>query len=497
MDIESKKQGDKNCIENACKHFFVCNKLINQSLYICQFCKIKYLLNSKTNLERNCEKSLYTNDMRKLKCMANDKQDIFYKNFKTYLDYQKWENPNQNKKNNFLITKRNQLKTSHTINICKRYFIEKKNNIFYKTKCANIKPNSIQLVNLKRNGQIHQINNKTNIYRNNNINHKANYNTSSNHTINSNSFKFRINKTYNNVKHFNTSSKFVNNQNNCLTHLYNYKICKKSNCVCYNNLDYSNNFKNRLTNNFYRQVEYREINNYNLCKVKNVEKKNCNIKPLFNANTCLDIINKTNIFIKKRNEHDKPVKKKKKKNTFYSPICCRNYSLNCNSFFNIDTDKMISNKVSMKNNENGLLSECVKYGKGKEKIYYIDLLVSGEKEAKKIIGKAYKHKDNIKKYMYKNIEEEIEKIKKKEILIYEESLKKMEKEIKIYQNKIEKNLQNYSLKINNIYKNIDNISKYLIDKIIQVDLTFNSDLLKFYLPVKNIEQYIFTNSQKM
>ncbi|CAD2108790.1 conserved Plasmodium protein, unknown function [Plasmodium vinckei] len=494
MDIESKKQGDKNYIKNACKHFFVCNKLINQSLYICQFCKIKYLLNSKANHE----KSLYTNDMHKLKCMANDKQDIFYKSFKTHLDYQKWENTKQNKKNNSLITKRNQFKTSHTINICKKYFIEKKNNLFYKIKCANIKPNNYQLVNLKKNRQGYQLSDKTNIYQNNNINHKENYNTSSNHIINSNSFKFRINKKYNNVKHFSASSKFVDNKNNSLTHLYNYKICKKNNCMCYNNLNYSSNFKNQLNNHFYRQEKCREINNYNnLCKVKNVEKKNSNIKPLFNANTCLDIINKTNIFIKKGNEHDKFLKKKKKKNTLYSPICCRNYSLNCNSFFNIDTDKIISNKVSMKNSENDLFSECMKCNKDKEKIYYIDLLVSGEKEAKKIIGKAYKHKDIIKKYMYKNIEEEIEKIKKKEILIYEESLKKMEKEIKIYQNKIEKNLQNYILKINDIYKNIDNISKYLIDKIIQVDLTFNSDLLKFYLPVKNIEKYIFTNSQKM
>ncbi|VEV57432.1 conserved Plasmodium protein, unknown function [Plasmodium vinckei vinckei] len=506
MDIESKKESDKNC-----KHFFVCNKLISQSLYICQFCKIKFLLNPKTNHE----KELHTNDMQQLKWMTNSKKNIFYTNFKTHLDYQKWKNGNQNKKNNFLIMKRSQYKTSHTINICKKYFTKKKNNFLYKSNSTNIKPDSSQLVNLKKNRQTHQINNKTNIPlpnhiqkrenkhfiitnidQSNNINCKENYNNPPNHIIKSNTFKCSINKTYNNVKHFNTSFKYIENKNNCLTNLYNYKICKKNNCVCYNNLDYSNNFKNQLINNFYRQVGCQGINNYsNLCKIKNGEKINSNIKPLFNDNTYLNIINKTNIFIKKGNRHDEPIKKKKKKNPFYSPICCRNYSLNCNSFFNINTDKIISNKVNMKSSENCLLSECMKYSK--DKIYYIDLLVRGEKEAKKIIGTAYKHKENIKKYMYKNIQDEIEKIKKKEILIYEESLKKMEKEIKIYKNKIEKNLQNYTLKINNIYKNIDSISKYLIDKIIKVDLTFNLDLLKFYLPIKNIEQYIFTNTQEV
>ncbi|VTZ69296.1 conserved Plasmodium protein, unknown function [Plasmodium chabaudi chabaudi] len=519
MDVESKKQGDKSYIKNACKHFFVCNKLINQSLYICQFCKIKYLLNSKINHERNFKKSLYTNDIYKFipnnnhnYCHLNSKQNIYYNNFETHLDYQKRENTNQNKKNNVLITKRNQFNNSHTINICEKYFTEKKSNLFYNPKCGNAKRGNPHLVHLKTNRQGHQINSKTNIPlsnhiqkresnhfintnvdQHNDINHKGSNITPPNHVINSNSLKPNPNKAYNNVKRFSVLSKIVDNENDPLTHLYNYKMCKKNNYVCYNNLNYSKNFKNQLTNNFYRQVECREMNNYNLCKVKNGgQKNNNNIKALFNTNTYLNIINKANIVVKKGNEHDKGLKRTKKKNTF-----CLNYNLNCNSFFNIDKDNKISNKVRIENNENCLFGECMKCNKGKEKICYIDLLVSGEKEAKKIISKAYKHKDNIKKYMYKNIEEEIDKFRKKEILIYDENLKKMEKEIKIYKNKIENNLQNYILKINDIYKNIDNISKYLIDKIIQVDLTFNSDLLKFYLPVKNIEQYIFTNSQKI
>ncbi|SCO63318.1 conserved Plasmodium protein, unknown function [Plasmodium berghei] len=466
MDVENKKQNDKNYIKNTYKHFCVCNnKLISQSLYICQFCKIKCLLNSKKNHERNLGKSLYANDIYKLKFISN---------------------------------------SNH-----KNYYFNNNKNICYKNKCTNIKHdnNNDQLINLKKNRHNYQINNKpsmplrsliqktenkyvTNTNVNKNIN--LNYNTTpnnirnnifqqlfkngylhktykikikklqnnivkcnKNNNINSNSFNFNINKTYNNIKCFIISPKISDNQNNQSNNLYNYKIYKKNNkCVYYNNLSYSNkissnyfdnylNFKNRLTNKFHKRVECRKINNYNdVCKVKNFEKN----------------------------------------------FCCRNYSLNYNSFFNIEKDT---------NSENKQFDKCMKYNKVKEKVCYIDLLLNGEKEAQKIIGKAYKHKANIKKYMYKNIDEEIEKLKKKEILIYEENLKKMEKEIDIYQNQIEKNLQNYILKINDIYKNIDDISKYLIDKIIKVDLTFNSDLLKYYLPVKDIEQYIYTNSGKM
>ncbi|ETB60957.1 hypothetical protein YYC_01914 [Plasmodium yoelii 17X] len=427
--------------------------------------KLKFISNDN---HKNC----YSNDNHK-NCYSNDNHKNFYFNdkkniySKVHLNYQKC----QNKKNNFFMTKQVSLentyfKTKNNIDICKKYFTEKKNNFFYKKKCTNTDHNgndninykNDQLINLKKNRHNYYTNNNTSISLRSFIQKAENKYVTNKYVTN----KYATNKyaTNKNATNKNATNKYTR-QNNETTNLYNCKIYKKNNkYVYYNNLNYSNKFsnyfdihlnlKNRSTNKFYRRPKCQEIKNYNhVCKVNNFEKNYNNTKTLFNANTNLNIINKTNI------------------------------DGNC------------------KNRKNNLFDKCMKYNKVKEQVCYIDFLLNGEKEAKKIIEKAYKHKDNIKKYMYKNIDEEIEKLKKKEILVYNENLKKMEKEIKIYQNKIEQNLQNYILKINNIYKNIDNISKYLIDKIINVDLTFNSNLLKHYLPVKNIEQYIFTNSGKI
>ncbi|CDU19008.1 uncharacterized protein PY17X_1132000 [Plasmodium yoelii] len=497
--------------------------------------KLKFISN---NSHKNCysndnHKNCYSNDNHK-NCYSNDNHKNFYFNdkkniySKVHLNYQKC----QNKKNNFFMTKQVSLentyfKTKNNIDICKKYFTEKKNNFFYKKKCTNTDHNgndninykNDQLINLKKNRHNYYTNNNTSISLRSFIQKAENkYVTNKNATNKYATNKYATNK--------NATNKYTR-QNNETTNLYNCKIYKKNNkYVYYNNLNYSNKFsnyfdihlnlKNRSTNKFYRRPKCQEIKNYNhvckinnynhVCKVNNFEKNYNNTKTLFNANTNLNIINKTNIVIK--NEHNKPLQKKKKKKNefcspfcsqfcspfsspFCSPVCCRDYNLSYNNLFNVEKDG------NCKNRKNNLFDKCMKYNKVKEQVCYIDFLLNGEKEAKKIIEKAYKHKDNIKKYMYKNIDEEIEKLKKKEILVYNENLKKMEKEIKIYQNKIEQNLQNYILKINNIYKNIDNISKYLIDKIINVDLTFNSNLLKHYLPVKNIEQYIFTNSGKI
>ncbi|SBT79605.1 conserved Plasmodium protein, unknown function [Plasmodium malariae] len=118
--------------------------------------------------------------------------------------------------------------------------------------------------------------------------------------------------------------------------------------------------------------------------------------------------------------------------------------------------------------------------------YYIHLLQNGEKEAQRIVDQAYKNKDILRKIMYKNVEEEIEKFKLKEKLIYEQNCKKMEQEIKNSEQAMQKEVKIIISETKNIFLKIDEIVNYIINKIVNVDLTLSCNLLKYYFPMKDL-----------
>ncbi|SBT38258.1 conserved Plasmodium protein, unknown function [Plasmodium ovale wallikeri] len=118
--------------------------------------------------------------------------------------------------------------------------------------------------------------------------------------------------------------------------------------------------------------------------------------------------------------------------------------------------------------------------------HYIQMLLKGEKEAQGIIDKAYKNRDELRKIMNKMIEDEMEKFKEKEKLLYEKKCKKVETKLKNSEQAMQNELQTVLAQTESISLNIEDLSNYIVNRIVNVDLTLSCDLLKHCLPIRDI-----------
>lgn len=123
---------------------------------------------------------------------------------------------------------------------------------------------------------------------------------------------------------------------------------------------------------------------------------------------------------------------------------------------------------------------------GKDSGYFIDLLIKGEEEAKTIIEKAYENKRKLKKLMEEQIEDEIKIFTHMENIKYEKNCESIENEIKIHEQKMENKLHIANKDIQKTYLRINDMVRYIMNKIINVDLTMENHQLKYVLPIHRV-----------
>ncbi|CRH00818.1 conserved Plasmodium protein, unknown function [Plasmodium relictum] len=351
-------------------------------------------------------------------------------------------------------------------------------NINHYSTCANFTASNIN-DNAKKNNLYYQRNNVHNQTLNNNSEKNVSILSKNSQAINSN--------YSNKSQYLKTNSNFKRNLLQ-LNNIYNYEKNKI--------LDYSI-FNTSKINFHYSNKNYNVTNSCNKMKINKKKNHSLNYCPNNNFIRINTPNNKKSIisYFNKKNKNDNnEIVESLSKNEKYSKVKKKKINNFCSSFIFSNKCFYEDNKIEKKKNlcskdssncDNKLTRKNREASELKNSTYFIDLLLNGEKEAKNIIDKAYQNKKKLRKLMHEKIEEEIENFKQKENLKYEESYKKMEEEIKSEQ-LIENELQIISTQMQTNSLNINEASNYIINKIINVDLTLSYDLLKYYLPMKDI-----------
>ncbi|SOV18340.1 conserved Plasmodium protein, unknown function [Plasmodium sp. gorilla clade G2] len=297
-----------------------------------------------------------------------------------------------------------------------------------------------------------------------------------------------------------------------------YMKCEenKSNLSCYKKCCYlkdsSDKLKTIYTNNK-KYHSYKNLGNikstqgYSPLSSRSIHKFEVKKKNLSN-------IRNLKYFYRVHNNNNNKKKRKKKKKKFFFCSIFRYDNIKSNTLPNKTYHTNDNNKKDMSPKTISLIikkeNPTIRRNKDNDddniipnNNYFINLLVSGEKDANLLIEKAYKNRDDLMKHMNEKIEDEINEFRIKEHMKYELGYKKMEEEMKNYELLIQNELDNMELQTKHITLNIEDISDYVIRHIIHVNLTIGYNLLKGFLPIQNIlniklssEQEIYINKKK-